>query len=235
MTAIDLRALAPGAAEVTDLADLASILEPDRHLTTWRRPLDPAVQALASRLAGDLGRDARAVVRCSEVDLRAEVADLLPESAWRIDPEAAAAWQDDVVELCEAFAELVQADELMISLEGPDEATCPRFHVDRVGIRMLVTYSGPGTEWLAECDVDRRFLGEPGQDRPDDQNGVMKRGAVVRSVEPFSVTLLKGEAWPNAEGFGAVHRSPDPAGAARVLLRVDMLSQLGGGDQEAGR
>jgi hypothetical protein len=37
--------------------------------------------------------------------------------------------------------------------------------------------------------------------------------------------LLKGEAWPGAQDFGAVHRSPDPAGERRVLLRIDMLSQ----------
>jgi len=227
MTLTEMRVLAAGAVEVVDLGDLATILEPECNLTTWRRPVDAAVQALAGRVAPALDRDARTVVRCSEVDLAAEVTDLLPQDAWRADPEAAAEWRDDVVQLCEAFADLVQADELMISLEGPSEATCPRFHVDRVGIRMLVTYSGPGTEWLAESDVDRSFLGEAGQDLPDDQNGVIRDGGEVRSVEPFSVTLLKGEAWPNGEGHGAVHRSPDPLGAPRALLRVDMLSQRG--------
>ena len=108
---------------------------------------------------------------------------------------------------------------------GPVAAEGLWAHVDRVGVRMLVTYSGPGTEWLADADVDRARLGEAGQDLPDDQNGVMRPGAVIRSVAPFAVTLLKGEAWPGAEGFGAVHRSPDPGGAPRALLRVDMLSQ----------
>lgn len=240
MTLTDMRSLAAGAAEVSDLGDLAAILETELNLVSWRRQAVPGVGELAGRVAHDLGRDSRTVVTCGEADLRAEVQDLLPEAAFRADPEAAALWRDDIVEVCEAFADLVQAKELMISLEGPEEATCPRFHVDRVGIRVLVTYSGPGTEWLSEDDCDRSFLGEAGQDLPDDQNGVMRPGAVARRVEPFSVTLLKGEAWPNAAGRGAVHRSPDPEGVPRALLRVDVLSQqaadgqLVADEQEAG-
>ena len=90
---------------------------------------------------------------------------------------------------------------------------------------MLVTYCGPGTEWLPHHHVDRRWLGEAGMGRPDDQNGVMRDGSTVRRAPAFGVVLLKGEAWPGARGFGAVHRSPDPGGTQRTLLRVDMLSQ----------
>ena len=107
-----------------------------------------------------------------------------------------------------------------------------RFHVDRVGVRMLVTYTGPGTQWLPHEHVDRRWLGSAGQDRPDEENGLMKSGAEVQQVNPFDVVLLKGEAWPGAERFGAVHRSPDPLGEPRVLLRVDMLSQAPGASEE---
>jgi len=220
-----VRPLAGGAVEVAELEDLAEILAPANHLVSWRRPVDAGIAAVAEASAAQLGRDARGVVRCGADDPAAEVAALIPAVAWERDRVAAAAWRDDVVEICEAFAELVQAEDLMVSFEGPEEATCPRFHVDLVGVRMLVTYSGPGTEWLAEADVDRAWLGEAGQDLPDDQNGVMRAGAEVRSLAPFSVSLLKGEAWPGAKGRGAVHRSPDPAGAPRALLRVDMLSQ----------
>ena len=219
------RALAEGAVEVHELADLGEVLDPQIHLATWTRPLDDRIADLARRSAEHLGRDSRVVLRCSADSLLDEVAALIPEEAWDHDESAAAAWRDDVVQHCEAFAELLQAEDLMVSFEGPEERTCPRFHVDRVGVRMLVTYSGPGTEWLADADVDRARLGAAGQELPDDQNGVIRSGAVIRSVAPFAVTLLKGEAWTGAEGFGAVHRSPDPGGAPRALLRVDMLSQ----------
>ena len=219
------RALAEGAVEVHELADLGEVLDPQVHLASWTRPVDDRISDLARRTAEHLGRDSRVILRYGVDSLRGEVAALIPEEAWAHDAAAAEAWRDDVVRHCEAFAELLQAEDLMVSFEGPEERTCPRFHVDRVGVRMLVTYSGPGTEWLADADVDRARLGEAGQDLPDDQNGVMRPGAVIRSVAPFAVALLKGEAWPGAEGFGAVHRSPDPGGAPRALLRVDMLSQ----------
>ncbi len=222
--------LAPGALEVFQLVDLAKILQPEVNLCTWRRAAFEDIAELAGRVSSAVGRHSRDVMRCGEDSVEERVNALLPKAAWEHSPAVAGRWRDDVVELCEAFADLVQAEDLMISLEGPTEATCPRFHVDRVGIRMLITYSGPGTEWLGEDDVDRRWLGEAGQGLPDDRNGVIRGGGKVRSVAPFSVTLLKGEAWPGAEGFGAVHRSPDPAGAPRLVLRVDVLSQAPRGD-----
>ena len=61
--------------------------------------------------------------------------------------------------------------------------------------------------------------------RSDEQTGVIRTGAAIQHVPTFAVVLLKGEAWPGAKGFGAVHRSPDPGDQPRTLLRVDMLSQ----------
>lgn len=133
---------------------------------------------------------------------------------------------DDTETLCGAFAELLAADELMISFEAPNEASCPRFHVDRIGIRMLVTYLGPGTEILPEEFADRQWLGAAGHGMADEESGILRAGAQIVHADPFAVVLLKGEAWPGAQGFGAIHRSPNPGDAARTLLRVDMLRQL---------
>ena len=49
-----------------------------------------------------------------------------------------------------------------LRLEIIERAMCPRFHVDHVGIRMLCTYRGPGTEWLDDEAADRNFLGARG-------------------------------------------------------------------------
>ena len=205
--------------------DVTAILDPKVHIAIWRRPVDPRIVDLLERDECEFGAPERFVGRRLDWNPDRDFANLLPAAARAVDPAGADALVQDVSGLCEMFAELVCADELMVSLESPDEATCPRFHVDRLGVRMLVTYLGSGTEWLSHEHVDRRWLGSPGHGRPDDQNGLMLPGAVVQQVAPFDVVLLKGEAWPGAEGFGAVHRSPDPAGQRRVLLRVDMLSQ----------
>ena len=215
----------PGVTRGEDLVDLAAVLEPDVHVAIWHRPADEQIVRLLEHRDCTLERPSRIVVRSGEMSVAQLTEQVVPEAWGAVDSVAAAMLGADIHRLCEMFAELLCADELMISLEGPDEATCPRFHVDRVGVRMLVTYAGPGTEWLPDEHVDRRWLGEAGHGRPDHENGVMLPHAEVQRVSPFEVVLLKGEAWPGAENFGAVHRSPDPAGGRRVLLRVDMLSQ----------
>ncbi len=208
-----------------EVVDLASILDPDVHVAIWRRAPDPRIVDLLRPDGCRGGSHARFVGQSARLDAERDVAALVPAAARAADPAGAEALAADTAELCEMFAQLVCADELMVSLESPDEATCPRFHVDRVGIRMLVTYLGPGTEWLPHEHVDRRWLGNAGHGRPDEQNGLMLPGAEVQRASPFDVVPLRCGAWPGAEGFGAVHRSPDPAGRPRVLLRVDMLSQ----------
>ena len=213
----------PAMIEVATSADLAGILDPSVNLCVWRRPERAEITALASRVAGSLGSRSRFVFERDDGGMYQAVTDFLPAAAWDVDRRAASAWRDDVLSICELFANCVEAAAAVVVLEGPSEATCPRFHVDRVGIRMLVTYSGPGTEWLEESDVDRRWLGAAGDGLPDDQDGVLRDGAEIRSLPPFSVALFKGEAWPGAERRGVVHRSPDPCGAPRVLLRVDAL------------
>ena len=91
---------------------------------------------------------------------------------------------------------------------------CPRWHVDRVPIRMLCTYTGPGTEWLENQEVDKTKLSEP----------AIANGASQRA-EIGEVVLLKGALWQGNTGFGAIHRSPAPASVEerRILLTLDPL------------
>jgi hypothetical protein len=95
--------------------------------------------------------------------------------------------------------------------------TCPLFHVDRVSLRMLCTFRGPGTEWLADADVTRKGLGH------GDNAKVMGPGAVIYSVPAFHLCVLKGDAYKGNTGRGIVHRSPSvPSNnGGRWYLRVD--------------
>jgi len=226
--------LVPSASTIdsSELVDLAGILDPGVHIAIWRRPVDARIVQLLQRPECDFGGHSRLVVRGAAAGLEKRLTKLVPKAARAVDPVGSAALVADAVAIVEMFTELVAADELMVSFEAPETRTCPRFHVDRVGIRLLVTYLGPGTEWLANEYVDRCWLGDAGHGRLDEETGLMRPGAEVRHVPPFAVVLLKGEAWPGAQDFGAVHRSPDPAGQRRVLLRIDMLSQSPISDQE---
>jgi hypothetical protein len=94
---------------------------------------------------------------------------------------------------------------------------CRRFHVDHTRLRLLCTYRGPGTEWLAHDQVDRQALAAH---QPND--AILRHGQ-PRHLEPFWVGVLKGERFPGNAGRGLVHRSPPVAdtGTTRVLVCLD--------------
>jgi len=153
----------------------------------------------------------------------------LPAAAVDADPVAAAAFTADLRELARSFALLTGATRLgfrLTRLEGP---MCPRFHTDFVGVRLLTTYCGTGTEWLEHESVDRQFLGHRSGGKEDEVSGLLRPGAVVHRLPEFAVGLLKGEAWPGNLERGIVHRSPAARRLPRILLSLDVLAQDDGG------
>jgi hypothetical protein len=132
----------------------------------------------------------------------------------------------DVADVVEIYGLLMEAEQIGLRLVTLDRAMCPGFHVDKVGIRLVCTYRGPTTQWLENTDVDRCKLGMVAQGIPDEESGLIKPRAAIRSMEPFDVGLLKGEAWTNQDGSpnlgnGVVHRSPQVDNGLRVLLTLD--------------
>ncbi len=125
--------------------------------------------------------------------------------------------------LADMLAELLDAESIGYRLEVVGKAMCPRLHVDRVGIRLLCTYRGPGTEWVEDAAVDRRFLGAASGGQPDEMSGLLLAGHRIEAIPPFAVALLKGSLWQGNDGRGIVHRSPAVAAdeAPRVLLAMD--------------
>ena len=98
-----------------------------------------------------------------------------------------------------------------------DKPMCPRWHVDKVPVRLITSYAGPGSEWLEEQYSPREHLGGPAVDPYSDQGAaqVMACGEVA---------LMKGERWQGNEGRGLVHRSPAlSAGQRRLILTLDWL------------
>jgi Protein of unknown function (DUF1826) len=115
--------------------------------------------------------------------------------------------------LVDLFATLTDTEVVGVRITATKCRECPRFHVDRVGLRLLCTWLGEGTEWLAHEDVIRgRLSHQPAE--------VERSGAIIQRMQPFAVAVLKGEQWPGNAGRGAVHRSPDPRGS-RVYVSLD--------------
>jgi hypothetical protein len=124
---------------------------------------------------------------------------------------------EDVLFWREALADLVGARTVGVRLAVLESAMCPRMHVDRVALRLVVTYAGLGTEYLNE-PRDAEVGGSPIETR------LTSPFACVVSAAPTDVLLLKGEAWHGNQGRGAVHRSPAASPSEpRLVLTLDPL------------
>jgi len=131
---------------------------------------------------------------------------------------------DDIAFWGGVIADLTGADLIGVRLARHDAAMCPRFHVDRVLVRLCTTYSGAGTEYLADADADRRLLGFAAGGKPDETSGLLLEGATTARAPSGAIVVLKGEAWPGNAGRGAIHRSPAASSdSPRLVLTLDAL------------
>jgi hypothetical protein len=199
-----------------DLAGLPAILQPQLQLLHWQRGLSPAIASYLAGLAaaGQLGLGMRGQLPPGEQPHLAN----WPPAAGR---DAAAG---DLALLADLFGTLLGCPQVGWRIEVLQQAMCPRFHVDRTGMRLVCTWQGAGTEWLAEADADRRYLGAASGGLPDADSGLMRAGGKVGRSAAGDVLLLKGSLWQGNAGRGAIHRSPAVAGKVpRVMLALDAL------------
>ena len=196
------RAIAVSGTEPEVLLD---VLRPEVNLAVWHRDLPSLLGPALRRLA--------------EAAPFTAVAEDTPEAA--VDALAAklpaAAPLDlllDIRRLATVFAAVADTGSVVrIRLEAITGPACHRWHADAVGLRLLCTYRGAGTEWLP----------------------IAGGAAIARHLDPKAlpcaraqlatgaVALLKGEGFAGNAGFGCIHRSP-PAGPgerARLLLCLD--------------
>ena len=70
-------------------------------------------------------------------------------------------WINDITHVCEIFCDIQNTSS--ISMWIGSKRGCKRFHIDNVPQRLLVTYSGEGTEWLPDAAADKSAYlnGEP--------------------------------------------------------------------------
>jgi len=122
---------------------------------------------------------------------------------------------NDVTLLVDMFSELLDLKEVGIRFAVLTKAMCPKFHVDRVPVRLITTYWGNGTEWMENAHVNRNELGfiEVPQSAP------------IHHLYEGQVGLMKGESWEGNEGGGLVHRSAKAdVNSPRCVLTLDCIS-----------
>lgn len=193
---------------------LTRILEDQTNLAVWQRQL-PVHIADFAQLVLSLN-EPLAESLCVELPDEDAEPDLAGLAAGLRDLQGFEGFMSDLKWLISAFACLLGARRIGVRLRVLDKAMCPRFHVDHVPVRLITTYAGIGSQWLEEGEMDRLQLGQVDAEPQDP--------ASIRQLNSGDVALLKGEKWHGNEGFGLIHRSPQPApGERRLLLTLDWL------------
>ena len=121
----------------------------------------------------------------------------------------------DIAAIAHAFARRAECAELEVRLERVDDDACSRIHQDHVSMRLLSTYRGPGTQWVAPAEAEqaRRLQG-----RFDGR---------VHEMPRFSVGIFTGQ--KHSSG-GVLHRSPPILGTnvTRLLLCLTPAGEICG-------
>lgn len=125
---------------------------------------------------------------------------------------------EDIEYLLSIFEKITKAKSFRLLLATINTNMCRRFHTDVNDLRMLCTYSGPGTLWLTEDNVNRKALDSCG-----DNECIVLDETKIQQAQTGSIVLLKGAIYPQDGTKAIVHRSPtiEETGEKRLLLRID--------------
>lgn len=199
----------------TSASALTAIYQSECHMAVWKKGVP---EDLSTRLTNALNHynfPAFATIVSPE-DVKSV---LLERYEGMPDVEAFSAHVALVVDM---FCCLFELKRTGLRLKALSRAMCPKFHVDHVPCRLVTTYSGVATQWLADQDVDRNKLGIASKGLSDEQAGIYSNELDIQQLETGDVALLKGEKWWQNEGGGLVHRSPElSANEQRIVLTLD--------------
>ncbi|MCW5574657.1 MAG: DUF1826 domain-containing protein [Burkholderiales bacterium] len=200
-------------------AEFSAIRNPGINLVIWRRNQDPALASVVDGFNAAEDCDVEAVLDAQEPDVWMFL-DGCPAGAAR-DMLAA-----DIDFLVRRFGVVMGRRAVRAHLETVATDACRLFHVDAAGLRMLVTYSGFGTQWAGNGDVRRDQLTAQGRAFDAANRAIVPRQSDIRTARPWWVLLQKGESYPGNAGNGIVHRSPpvEGTGARRLRLCLDEVS-----------
>lgn len=196
--------------------DVVWMIPDQRHdLSIWERERDLLLEDwLEAHLDSWPNNEHRVDVHRGQVDVSCLVAHL-PECELR------ARLASDLDAMCHmliAVAPSPKPARIKIELGKVQDDQCRKFHVDKLRLRVLSTYLGPGTEWICEDSVDRRHVGGSACCPADANRAILRDPAGLRRARTGDVLFMKGTAWPGNEARGLVHRSPSIAGRGVTRL-----------------
>ncbi|SDO63033.1 Protein of unknown function [Methylobacterium phyllostachyos] len=188
--------------EVDSVEGLAIVRRPGINLAFLPRALPVEVVAhLPAMVSAGL-----APVRCEAPHDAIEA-----ELRHRLPPGPSRDWlAADAARLARTLAQLTGTRRVVLRIEAIAGDGCRLFHADAVALRLVTTYEGRGTQWLADADADT--YGNGG-DVPEDH---------IHEVATGTVAVFRGLRGVTG-GHPLVHRSPPrrPGDCVRLFLAVD--------------
>lgn len=191
------------------LGDFAAFYDEDVEIVSVTRKRADACAAISKRLIRSRQvPELRWVQPADDLDAPASV---LPTS---IESDVHSVLCDEIAEASEMLGELMDCERVGVRLETLNAPMCPRFHVDHIPCRMLITLSGVATEWIPNSEVNWSVF-----DNLETAAPPIQANRQIQRLTTGHWSLLKGGAWK--EGYrGVVHRSPHDVGE-RLLLALD--------------
>lgn len=201
-----------------DVGVLEAVHESGVNVAIWERSLPDGVVASLREWAKTTKTEFDEQLDTKSFGLGRAVAGLTEEStrSWLM---------ADIAETLGAFARVAGTTRMRVSFGAVNTDKCRKFHVDFVGLRLVLTYAGPGTEWLPNSAVDREALAHP-LDCPCDANKkIVRSDDEIRRAKAGDVVILKGGKFHGDPSRAAVHRSPpvEASGETRVVLIATAL------------
>lgn len=124
----------------------------------------------------------------------------------------------DIEHQLSTFTQITKAKSFRLLLATVNTDMCRKFHTDNNDLRLLCTYSGPGTLWLTEDNINHKAM-----DSDLENETIVLDESRIQQANTGSVIILKGALYPLEGIKAAVHRSPtiEESGQKRLLLRID--------------
>lgn len=208
-----------GLSQSSEPAVFTDLYEADVNLCVWSRELASKITQYSDYLLGQYPYTTEIRVSGDIETLASTLGDSLPAHTKR------QAFIDDVCLLADMLICLLGAKAVGLRLCVTRSASCPRFHVDKLGCRLITTYRGKATEWLDNINLDRTKLGRGALGKDDNKTGLYPSQQAVQQLDCGDVALLKGELWPGNEGRGIIHRSPALGeGERRLFITMDAIT-----------
>lgn len=194
----------------------APLLQPGENVLWLERTLTPRVaEALKEVAAGPVFRQ-KSDLDVANLDLSKL---LQPVSQ----PVARKFLLGDMTSILQDFGSALGRRHLVAKLDVVADDGCRKFHTDFITVRLVCSYSGPGTEWVKNRDVRRENLSRTDVGLDEANRSVLRSPSAVNHCGSGDILLLKGEAFDGNRGLGAVHRSPPIAKQSlrRLVFKVD--------------